>query len=455
MANIKEIMRGRQRLQKQSSFSQRDLTPTSTGNIRGRTDAPKSDMSTFFDAIMKTAPGVMDAWNKQKNVDNAKDKKQGFLDMKNATPESLKEFRDKAAIQDNPYYDIGVKTAEATITLSKLAPSYELEYKKWKVNTPIDGPQTKEEFDDTWIETNKSIINPEGSNPNIIAEHFLPGMEAVMNAKSTDYSNYEATIYAEETARVNQQAMFVQLEKHQTEAVLRENSASTMAEYLDSEKEISKSLSLLQDHIDDSKKLNREETTDVNRWLASSFNNPKQTTQVAGRPSIQKYVSEFKTELKTNPYELISYEYAQQVSGNTIAESEKAKEVQVSKQTKKKKRDDVEVGPPLQTWGMVSFGGNTEKTANLLGKMEKTWGTLLKTSMYDNSLPETAFATVSMETYKNTGDWQIVLKMPTKEILAKYPQAEKVNKSLMKKLMETHSITTEISDNGKVNADTN
>ena len=104
MASIKQLMEGSQRFQKQSSYVQKNLSPTSVKNAVGRTDVGKSApaMSQYLGALMKAGPAALDAHNKAQNEKNDNLKEQGYLEYKNAKPSSLKKFRENAPLYENP-----------------------------------------------------------------------------------------------------------------------------------------------------------------------------------------------------------------------------------------------------------------------------------------------------------------------------------------------------------------
>ena len=222
MASVKELMEGNKRFQKESSYVQGNLSPTSVKNAVGRSDVGGSanEMSQFLGALMKSGPKALDAHNRAQNDKNEKLKKQGYLEYKNAKPSSLKEFRENSPLSENPYYKWGTDTADAEMVLQKKANSYEQEYNEWKFNKPMMGdpedlekgeyPQTHEEFNKAWIEKNRPDLG--NRNPIIMGESFWPGMDAVMAAKAKDHNQYEAQKYKEETERTRSSSYGIPLD---------------------------------------------------------------------------------------------------------------------------------------------------------------------------------------------------------------------------------------------------
>ena len=131
-------MEGSQRFQKQSSYIQKNLSPTSVKNAVGRTDVGGSatEMSQFLGALMKSGPAALEAHNRAQNEKNEKLKEQGYLEYKNAKPSSLKKFRENAPLYENPYYKWGVDTADAEVVLQKKGIDFEKAYGEWKFNKP-------------------------------------------------------------------------------------------------------------------------------------------------------------------------------------------------------------------------------------------------------------------------------------------------------------------------------
>ena len=209
-------MEGSQRFQKQSSYVQKNLSPTSVKNAVGRTDVGGSatEMSQFLGALMKSGPAALEAHNRAQNEKNDKLKEQGYLEYKNAKPSSLKKFRENAPLYENPYYKWGVDTADAEIVLQKKSLDFEKAYGEWKFNRPLMGDpedlekgeykQLYQEFVDGWIKENSADLG-KGSggsrNDIIMGETFWPGMDAVIASKGKDNAQYEAQIFKEQTSR--------------------------------------------------------------------------------------------------------------------------------------------------------------------------------------------------------------------------------------------------------------
>jgi len=505
MANIKQLMEGHQRFQKESTYVKGNLNPTSVKNAVGRTDVggQANEMSKFLGALLEAGPKALDAHNRSENEKNEKLKKQGYLEYKNAKPSSLKEFRENSPLSENPYYKWGVDQADAEKVLQEKGTSYEREYNEWKFNRPKMGdpedlekgeyPQTHEEFNKEWIERNSADLGKAlgGSRNDIImGESFWPGMDAVMAAKAKDHAQYEAQIYKEETGRKLQQSYEIKDDDTESE-LLKSN--ERMETIIANEESIENELSLLDRFAFGNTKLDKEDrlkgnTTPLQRNLIAEVFGDKistggqahdPSTIVKGKPdptapivleqsTCENIFSDYKLqtemgELYVKPAgDITTAEYKKASHYPDLVETKEVKhEVNASsgkggRMQNKLKKTEVAEAPakeaqnPIykkETYGVMSYMNET-KTKEFLPKIQNTFSNILEGVVSDSSLPKEVYGSFEANKWQGKGRLQIQFKMPPKHILDQYPEAKKINENLMKKTMQKLEITTPLTNEG-------
>ena len=505
MPSVKELMQGNQRFQKESSYVQGNLSPTSVKNAVGRSDVGggASEMSQFLGALMKSGPKALDAHNRSENEKNEKLKKQGYLEYKSAKPSSLKKFRENSPLSENPYYKWGTDTADAEMVLQKKANSYEQEYNTWKFNKPEDGPKTHDEFNEAWLESNRPDLETVGNggtrNPIIMGESFWPGMDAVMAAKAKDHNQYEAQIYKEETERTRLSSYKVSADDPDAENELLKSN-ERMETIVANEESIENELSLLDRFAFGNTKLDKEDrlqgnTTPLQKDLiAEVFGNKISTggqthdpsTIVNGKPdptlpivleqsTCENIFSDYKLqtqmgELYEKPAgDITTAEYKKASHHPDLVETASVKsEVTASSgkgnrmKNKLKKTKVVEAPAKVaeapakdaqnpihkkETYGVMSYM-NQAKTKEFLPKIQSTFSSILKGVMSDSSLPKEVYGSFEANKWQGKGRLQIQYKMPPQHILDQHPEAKKINEDLMKKVMQELEINTPLTNEG-------
>ena len=504
MPSVKELMQGNQRFQKESSYVQGNLSPTSVKNAVGRSDVggSASEMSDFLGAVMNTAPKAIDAYNKGENEKNAKLKKQGYLEYKSAKPSSLKKFRENSPLSENPYYKWGTDTADAEMVLQKKANSYEQEYNTWKFNKPEDGPKTHDEFNEAWLESNRPDLG--NRNPIIMGESFWPGMDAVMAAKAKDHNQYEAQIYKEKTERTRESSYGVDVNDPDAENELLKSN-ERMETIIANEESIENELALLDRFAYGNTKLDKEDrlkgnTTPLQRNLIAEVFGDKistggqthdPSTIVKGKPdpiapiileqsTCENIFSDYKLqtemgELYVKPAgDITTAEYKKASHYPEIATSDSdsgrggrmqtkpsktevtAKSGKGGRMKNKPKKTKVAEAPSqdakapiykVQTYGAMSYMNET-KTKEFFPKIQNTFSSILEGVMSDSSLPKEVYGSFVANKWRGTGRLQIQYKMPPQNILDQHPEAKKINEDLMKKVMQELEITTPLTNEG-------
>jgi hypothetical protein len=464
MANIKQLMEGHQRFQKESTYVKGNLNPTSVKNAIGRADVGggANEMSQFLGALLKAGPKALDAHNRSENEKNEKLKKEGYLDYKSAKPSSLKAFRENSPKSENPYYKWGVDTADAEVVLQEKGRDFEKAYGEWKFNRPKvghpaeEGPQTYQQFVDGWIEENQPDIGDDVRNPIIMGESFWPGMDALIGAKGKDNAQHEAKIYEDQTQRKLQASITSSVDDPTVDEEMFKGFASTES-MLAYEQSVAETTTLIEQmafnpkNVDPSELLKAKSgQTDllheiIGNKIASSFGSGHQSQDNLG-------------EVTRSQSDTIALTY-ETLKSTGFKDDAKGKRKSNRKTDKKQKKSEV---PPaidaqspeqeVQTWGVFSHM-NKEKTEVSFTKFQEVWDSILNTAMSETNLPKETIGKLVLKPYVNPktgkkGSLQVQFEMPPEAVLEQYPEAREFNKNLLKSTMEKGGVTTPLYNNG-------
>ena len=501
-------MEGSQRFQKQSSYIQKNLSPTSVKNAVGRTDVGGSatEMSQFLGALMKSGPAALEAHNRAQNEKNEKLKEQGYLEYKNAKPSSLKKFRENAPLYENPYYKWGVDTADAEVVLQKKGIDFEKAYGEWKFNKPsvTEGPpsehraQTYQEFVDGWVEENRPDF--ESRNDIIMGETFWPGMDAVIASKGKDHAQHEAQIFKEQTSRKMESSYSTIVDDKTVDEEMFKGFSSA-EEMIAHEESVAETTRLIEQMAFNPKNLSSEDVakskigllTDQSDLLHEILGDKIST---GGQPSNLASTKDTKYTKKRNQVGTdhhpefmevnrstsdsiaLDYQMAKELGDNykkpkVDITTEKFKVASkhpdsgpqfkdqtplVKNNTKKKPEEE----PPaeqakspeykVQTWGVFSHMDN-KKTKSSFTQFQGVFSEALKEIVSNSNLPEEAFGKLVLKPYVNpqtgkAGKLQVQFEMPPEHILEQHPQAKELNKNLIKRAMQKGEVTTPLYNNG-------